>query len=199
MEGWLKLHRALIESAVFSDPEVLKVWIWLLCSVAYENHDVLFMGKVIQLQAGQIATGRKKMAQATDLSESKVYRALNILKNIGNISIKANNKYSVITVLNWEKFQSGSVVLNNKATAKQQRNNNKATTKQQQDNTTKEYKESKESKEIKKGGFLPSGVAPNGVPYVLIDGKMYDEDGFEINAAGFKVIEFGLSKKSVDF
>lgn len=199
MEGWLKLHRALIESAVFSDPEVLKVWIWLLCRVAYESHDVLFMGKVIQLQAGQIATGRKKIAQATDLSESKVYRALNILKNLGNISIKANNKYSVITVLNWEKFQSNSAGVNSKTTAKQQRNDNKATTKQQQNNTTKEYKEYKESKEIKKRGFLPSGVAPNGVPYVLVDGKMYDEDGSEINAAGFKMIEFGLSKKSVDF
>ena len=196
MEGWLKLHRALIESAVFSDPEVLKVWIWLLCSVAYESHDVLFMGKVIQLQAGQIATGRKKIAQATDLSESKVYRALNILKNLGNISIKANNKFSIITVLNWEKFQSNSAGVNSKTTAKQQRNDNKATTKQQQGNTTKEYKE---RKEIKKGGFLPSGVAPNGVPYVLVDGKMYDEDGSEINAAGFKMIEFGLSKKSIDF
>ena len=45
MEGWIKLHRSIIDSAVFSDADVLKVWIWLLCNVAYDDHDVVYLGK----------------------------------------------------------------------------------------------------------------------------------------------------------
>ena len=80
MDGWLKLYRSILDSAVFQDAEVLKVWIWLLCNVAFEQHDTICYGKVIHLKPGQIATGRKKIAQCTDCNENKVYRALTSLK-----------------------------------------------------------------------------------------------------------------------
>lgn len=130
MDGWLKLYRSILDSAVFQDAEILKVWIWLLCNVAFEQHDTICYGKVITLKPGQIATGRKKIAQCTDLNENKVYRALNALKSLGNIEIKATNKYSIITVVNWDKYQEE----NGKRTTSEQQNNNKTTTGEQQGN-----------------------------------------------------------------
>ena len=123
MDGWLKLYRSILDSAVFQDAEVLKVWIWLLCNVAFEQHDTICYGKVIHLKPGQIATGRKKIAQCTDLSENKVYRALTALKSLGNIEIKSTNKYSIITVVNWDKYQDE----NGKRTANEQQTNSKTT------------------------------------------------------------------------
>ena len=131
MDGWLKLYRSILDSAVFQDAEVLKVWIWLLCNVAFEQHDTICYGKVIHLKQGQIATGRKKIAQCTDLNETKVYRALTALKSLGNIEIKATNKYSIITVVNWDKYQDE----NGNRTANEQQTNSKTTTDGQQDNS----------------------------------------------------------------
>lgn len=81
MEGWIKLHRSIIDSAVFTDADVLKVWIWLLCNVAYDDHDVVYLGKVIPLKKGQIITGRQKLSQQTGMSEGKIYRATNIWRD----------------------------------------------------------------------------------------------------------------------
>ena len=148
MDGWLKLYRSILDSAVFQDAEVLKVWIWLLCNVAFEQHDTICYGKVIHLKPGQIATGRKKIAQCTDLNETKVYRALIVLKSLGNIEIKATNKYSIITVVNWEKYQDE----NGKRTANEQQTNNKTTAEEQQDDSKrtqhKNGKNGKNKKEI---------------------------------------------------
>lgn len=146
MDGWLKLYRSILDSAVFQDAEILKVWIWLLCNVAFEQHDTICYGKVIHLKPGQIATGRKKIAQCTDLNENKVYRALTVLKSLGNIEIKATNKYSIITVVNWDKYQDENV----KKTSSEQQNNSKTTTEEQQDNSKRtQHKNGKNGKKEK--------------------------------------------------
>lgn len=143
MDGWLKLYRSILDSAVFQDAEILKVWIWLLCNVAFEQHDTVCYGKVIHLKPGQIATGRKKIAQCTDLNENKVYRALTALKSLGNIEIKSTNKYSIITVVNWDKYQDE----NGKRTTNEQQNNSKTTTEEQQDNSKRtQHKNGKNGK-----------------------------------------------------
>lgn len=146
MDGWLKLYRSILDSAVFQDAEVLKVWIWLLCNVAFEQHDTICYGKVIHLKQGQIATGRKKIAQCTDLNETKVYRALTALKSLGNIEIKATNKYSIITVVNWDKYQDE----NGNRTANEQQTNIKTTAEEQQDNSKRtQHKNGKKEKKEK--------------------------------------------------
>ena len=146
MDGWLKLYRSILDSAVFQDPEVLKVWIWLLCNVAFEQHDTMCYGKVIHLKPGQIATGRKKIAQCTDLNETKVYRALTVLKSLGNIEIKATNKCSIITVVNWDKYQEE----NDKRTSSEQQTNSKQTSEEHQnDSKTTQHKNGKNGKKEK--------------------------------------------------
>jgi predicted transcriptional regulator len=201
VDGWFKLHRSIVDSSVFEDAEVLKLWIWLLCNVAYSEHDVVFCGKVIHINVGEIPTGSKKISQQTNMSESKVYRALNIFKKLGNIKIKSNNKYSIITVANWEKYQGEMQNFNIKTTAERQQNNNRTTAKKQQKNTTKESNKYKEKKEIKEktapSGDLPDGYSlhPNsGEVYTVIDGVAYNIDGRKLNSAGFIDIDFGLSK-----
>ena len=146
MDGWLKLYRSILDSAVFQDAEILKVWIWLLCNVAFEQHDTICYGKVIHLKPGQIATGRKKIAQCTDLNENKVYRALTALKSLGNIEIKATNKYSIITVVNWDKYQDE----NGKRTSCEQQTNSKTTAEEQQPNSKRtQHKNGKNGKKEK--------------------------------------------------
>lgn len=221
MDGWLKLHRSITDSSVFDDADVLKMWIWLLCNVAYNEHDIVYYGKIYQIKSGQIITGRKKISQQIKMSESKVYRALNILKLLGNINIKSNNKFSIITIVNWAKYQSETAKINIEITANQQQNeqqnnsktdsklNSKTTAQQQHSNTTKEYIEYKERKEEKKNNVALSGISPvgvskdgmdifvhenSGVQYVIKNGDMFDLSGKPLNNAGYPIIDFGLSK-----
>lgn len=191
MEGWIKLHRSIIDSAVFSDSDVLKVWLWLLCSVAYDEHDVVYLGKVIPLKQGQIITGRQKLSQQIGMSEGKIYRAINILKNLGNITIKSNNRYSIITIENWAKYQNDfpkftiditPIKQQNEQQNKQQNNgktNSKTdsptTAQRQQTKHNKRNKESKEGKEIKKEAAL-SGESPCGEDELTIDFPLSKSD-----------------------
>ena len=203
MEGWIKLHRSIIDSAVFSDSDVLKVWIWLLCNVAYDDHDVVYLGKVIPLKQGQIITGRQKLSQQIGMSEGKIYRAINILKNLGNITAKSNNRYSIITVENWVKYQNDFPKFTiditpfkqqneqqNKQQNEQQnkqKNNGKSNSKinsktdspttaqRQQTEHNKRNKESKEGKEIKKEAAL-SGETPCGDDELTIDFPLSKSD-----------------------
>lgn len=179
MDGWLKLHRSIIDSAVFKDLEVLKIWIWLLCNASFDTHDTLFCGKVITVHPGQIVTGRKKIAQSTDLNESKVYRALMLLKSLGNIEIKSNTKFSVITIVKWAKYQGDLEIVNSKTTANQQHGNNTATTGQQQGNTTKEIKNCKNGKN---DIYNSTGGAKDSFPYSDVISYLNEKSGKNYSA-----------------
>ena len=75
-----------------------------------------------------------------------------------------------------------------------------------QQNKEKKIKEKKENKINTPDGVsaltgkLPDGysVHPNsGEVYTVIDGKMYNLNGDELNSAGFVIIDFGLSKHNL--
>lgn len=55
------------------------------------------------------------------MSESMVYRYINVLKELKMLNIKSNNKFSVITVEKWEDYQIKKEEINSKL-------NNKRTT-----------------------------------------------------------------------
>lgn len=76
-----------------------------------------------------------------------------------------------------------------------------------QQNKEKKIKEKKENKIINApdGVFALTGKVPDGYSvhensgevYTVIDGKMYNLNGDELNSAGFVIIDFGLSKHNL--
>jgi biotin operon repressor len=59
----------------------------------------------MELKAGQFITGRKKLAEELGFSEQQIRTAISKLESTGEISIFSTNKYSIITVTNWENYQ----------------------------------------------------------------------------------------------
>lgn len=139
--SFIKLDRNILESPLFDDAETLKLWIYLLANTAYDERTVSVGNQIITLEKGQLIVGRKKLAEILRTTESKVYRTLLKLKSNNSIDIKPNNKFSLITIVNWAKYQD-------KQTKSEQQNehpieqqmNNKRTTNEQQTNTNKEIK-----------------------------------------------------------
>jgi len=83
----------------------------------------------------------------------QVRTALDKLKSTQEITIKTTNKYTVVTIANWEDYQSTEENVTSKSTGRatneQQTNNKQITNNQQQRKNDKECKEGKECKELK--------------------------------------------------
>lgn len=68
------------------------------------------------IKRGQLVTGRKALAAQTGLSEQTVRTSLNHLKSTNEITIIPTNKFSVITIVNYGKFQDISEMLTSTST-----------------------------------------------------------------------------------
>lgn len=132
---FIKLHRSILESAVFTDAEVLRLWIYLLCKASVDDRQIIMNGRVVNLSKGQLVTGRKALAANIGTTESKVYRSLKLLQELGCISIEVNSKFSLVTVENWGKFQGDAKKVNSKSTANQQQTDSTRTAGEQHTNT----------------------------------------------------------------
>lgn len=137
--NWLKLNRCILQSSVFDNPNVLKVWIWCLCKATHTDHEQLVGLQIVKLKPGQFVFGRHVAAEQLNLKETSVYKYMKLLESLGNISINSNNKFSVVTVENWEKFQCDD-------DDEEQQSDNKGTTKEQQSDTNKNGKKGKKGK-----------------------------------------------------
>ena len=62
--------------------------------------------KGIPYEAGQFITSIKSLSEETGLTVKQVRTALKNLKMTGEVASKGHSKYSVITVKNWDRYQS---------------------------------------------------------------------------------------------
>lgn len=132
MEGWIKIHRQLLDNPIIcKDSEHLSIWIYLLLNATHKEIPALFKGEKIILQPGQLITGRKSMSEKLKIPESKIYRVINEYKSEQQIEQQTSNKNSLITILNWNKYQQ------NEQQNEQQLNNKRTTTEHKQE--CKEY------------------------------------------------------------
>lgn len=104
-QGWIKLHRKLMESSVFENPKLLKTWIWCLCKASHTEHEVIVGRQVVDLQPGQFVFGRLKAAEVLKMNDRTVYDYMKMLEKMEMLRINSNNKFSVVTIENWVFYQ----------------------------------------------------------------------------------------------
>lgn len=119
MSSWVKVSRKLLTSAIASKPEYLAVWMHLILSASYKPGEVLVGHQVVRLEAGQLVFGRIKFAQQIGVSEHTLRMALKSLETLQQITIKSHSKFSVITVVNWAKYQTDSPANHQQSTSNQ--------------------------------------------------------------------------------
>jgi len=182
--GWIKLHRSITDSFVFDNPDRLKFWLWCLCKASHKDRKQTVGLQEIQLTKGQFVFGRKKASTELSMDESKIYRLLKTFEKREKVEVKSNNKYSLVTVVNWSFYQGSEQ-------QSEQQMNNKLTTNEQQSNTNKNVKKERR-KEI--DIFIPPTITEIEV-YVLqkeycVNPKQffdYYDSADWVNAKGKKV------------
>lgn len=152
MAGFIKLYRSMLEWEWYGDINVKILFLHLLLKSNYEPKK--WQG--IEIERGQFVTSIKNLSSEVGLSEKQVRNALNKLKTTGEIEIKTTNKYTLINVVNFNKFQDisfdegkqkaikGKSKDNQEADKRQSKDNQRATTKERE-----EIKENKEREEMK--------------------------------------------------
>ena len=106
MDGYIKLHRKILENPVVcKDADYFAVWIYLLVNATHKEYQSIFKGEKITLQPGQLITGRYAIASQFSISDSKVKRILIGFENDRQIDRQRSNQNSLITILNWDTYQ----------------------------------------------------------------------------------------------
>ena len=105
--GWVKLHRGLLEHGIFQDAEALQVWMYLLLRASYREQKLAIGRQVILLQPGQLLYGRKAVSEKLGMGEGKLRGIMEMLMQAGSIMVESTNRYSVVTIVNWMEYQQG--------------------------------------------------------------------------------------------
>lgn len=100
-KGWIKVSRSLLEWEWYDRSEMVHLFLHLLLRANYTES----RWRGVTVGRGQLITGRKKLAMETGMSERKVRTCLKNLEATGEVTSEPTNKFSLITLVNYEKFQ----------------------------------------------------------------------------------------------
>ena len=99
--GYIKLHRKILDNGVFENGELLKVFVWCILRANTKPNTVF--GR--KLKVGQFVTGRVSASQELRIPPTTLYDRIKKLESMKYIHIDSGTKNSVITVLNYNKYQ----------------------------------------------------------------------------------------------
>ena len=138
--GYIKIWRKITEWEWFKDSNTFHLFSYMLI---YANHkDTRFMGH--EIKRGELVFGRNKASEDLRISPMKIRTCVKHLKDCGEITQKVTNKFSIITICNYNKYQDQEIEINQQLTSNQPATNQQLTTSKECKNIRiKEYKEKK--------------------------------------------------------
>ena len=101
LNGFIKVHRKLVQWGWYQDYVVKDLFLHLLLTASFKESE--WMGRTIQ--KGQVITSYAHLAADLGFSVKQIRTALNKLKSTGEVASESTNRYTIITVVNWEKYQ----------------------------------------------------------------------------------------------
>lgn len=99
--GWIKIHRKLLEWEWYDEPNTFRLFFHLLLMA---NHkDKKYRGVLIK--KGQVMTGLNLLSEQTGLTVRQVRTSLSRLKSTNETTIESNSKGTVIQIVKWNDYQ----------------------------------------------------------------------------------------------
>ena len=124
---WIKLDRNILKWEWYTDANTKAVFIHLLLRANTKSGE--FRGAPVK--RGQVAASAQMLANETGLTASAVRTGLEHLKATGEIKVQPSNKFSVITIVNYDRYQEKAVVKPQKEKAEKKKEAKKKAPKQQ--------------------------------------------------------------------
>lgn len=121
-KGWVKIYRKLLDNPISKKPNYLSIFVYLLLKANHKDNDLILEGKKTTINRGQFLTSIFSIADFFHLSTSTVSRVLKYLETERMIEKLSTNKYSLITVLNYNLYQDPESIIENKTITDQKQN-----------------------------------------------------------------------------
>nr|DAM99492.1 MAG TPA: DNA polymerase [Caudoviricetes sp.] len=147
MQGWVKIHRDLLDNELWSDKPFTKgqAWVDLLLLANHRDKNALLGNCTELVERGSLITSELKLMERWGWGRKKVKLFLNFLESQKMIERNANNKRTAITIVNYGFYQDCDL-------PKEQQKNSKRTAKEQQRDSTgtaKEHKQERKNERMK--------------------------------------------------
>ena len=91
-DGYIKLHRKLLDWEWFQDANVFRLFIYLLLAANYKPK----RWQNIDIKRGELITSQSQLSIKTGLTIKQVKSAMNKLKSTNDIDILGTNKFTKI-------------------------------------------------------------------------------------------------------
>src|SRR5665213_203384 len=106
--GWICLHRALLEHPLMEQLPAawLRVWVVILLMANWKP-GVWWNGREeVQIKPGQLITSVEKLSKKAHVSVKQTRGCLNYLQAAKMAAIETASRYTFLTILNWDTYQS---------------------------------------------------------------------------------------------
>lgn len=143
MEGWIKLHRKLLEWEWYDEPNTFRLFMHCLLKANHKDNN--YRGQLVK--AGSFLTSRDLLSKETGLTTQQVRTSLKRLESTNEITTKKSKKGTVLQVVKYVEYQ-----LINQPT-NQQLTNNQPTANQQLTTNNNDNNDNNEKKNIRIGDF----------------------------------------------
>lgn len=108
MAGWIKIDTEIAKHWLWQDAERLKWWLDILFMAAWKDRKQLVGKQLVALRRGQFIASLSFLCKRWGRSRSMVEPFLNLLQEEEMISKEVGNNISIITVLNYDKYQANN-------------------------------------------------------------------------------------------
>lgn len=106
VEGFVIFFRWMYSDGVLNgDKDYWAVWSYLMFNVNYSDTRIILRNEVLTVHKDEIFTTRKRISDATKVSETKVDKALKLFEKVGYIKMKSDRRGRLIS-LTFEKLQT---------------------------------------------------------------------------------------------
>lgn len=112
MQGYIKLHRQLLDNPLFTSEPFTKgqAWITLLLLTNHkEGYITVKNGELFKIERGECGYSELALAKIFKWSRGKVKRFLNVLESQKMIQQKTRSNHALIKVLNYDNFQNDTI------------------------------------------------------------------------------------------
>ena len=130
MEGWISLHRKILENPILNRSRVysnFEAWIWLLLKANHKDNKFMLGSELIKVKKGSMITSQKKLCRQFRWGNSKLRSFLKVLQKDKMILLKTNTQSTHITICNYDTYQENQIAdklkTNRKQTANKLRTN----------------------------------------------------------------------------
>lgn len=205
MTGWISIDRSIQNHWLFKEKRTFskfEAWIYLLMEANHSKAKVPIGNQIVTVERVQRLTSILTLSDLFNWSRFKVKTFLDLLESDGMLEVKTTSKYTLITIVNYDFYQSeqGRNQHQNdiKPTSKQHQSNINPTSKQHQTNTNNNDNKDNNEKNVnneKKKAAAFDFFQDNGfgfiTPYNLDDLNYYldsfENDSDQIVTASLKI------------